>query len=87
MVASCQCHAVTSGHWLILLLLFLPLLYEQEEVFLYGEEISVDATEKEDEVRFLFPNFFDTHVVCIHPNILLLFTTRVVLCCAVRGFA
>lgn len=26
------------------------LLGEQEEVFLYGEEISVDATEKEEEV-------------------------------------
>lgn len=24
---------------------------EQEEVFLYGEEISVDATEKEEEVK------------------------------------
>lgn len=38
-------------------------LAEQEEVFLYGEEISVDATEKPDEVR-LFGHFhassFDT---------------------------
>lgn len=33
----------------------LRFLGEQEEVFLYGEEISVDATEKEEEVSPCYP--------------------------------
>lgn len=39
----------TAFLW-FLLLFCRPFSGEQEEVFLYGEEISVDATEKEEEV-------------------------------------